>query len=182
MNRNAAFVVVAALSLSACATPTSSPPTATPSGGAGGGGSPAAAAEPFRAADFAWSASTGNSKIDGQLTYKNKGVTYNCGTVVLTPETAWVRQRMNTLYLSSTRAELPADEVRARTPAATNDYSAFVKTTTCDASGKFAFDRVPHGTWYVITVARPVAPGTGPEMALMRRLDITQGKDLAVRL
>jgi len=181
MNRNAAFVVVAALSLSACATPTSSPPTATSSGG-DGGGSAADAVEPFRAADFAWSASTGNSKIDGLLTYKNRGATYNCGTVVLTPETPWVRQRMNTLYLSSTRAELPADEVRARTPAATNDYSAFVKTTTCDAGGKFAFDRVPHGTWYVITVARPVAPATGPEIAIMRRVEITQGKDLAVRL
>src|SRR6201995_3902426 len=52
----------------------------------------------FRANDFAWSTAPGPNRISGHLSY-GRG-TYSCAgaSVVLTPETPWVRQRMLTLY------------------------------------------------------------------------------------
>jgi hypothetical protein len=74
------------------------------------------------------------------------------------------------------RAALPADEVRARTPSAPNDdYSAFVRRTVCDAGNRFAFSGLPDGSWFVITVAKPVA-GSGETMAIMRRVTTRGGR------
>ena len=76
---------------------------------------------------------------------------------------------MNILYGSTERAALPADEVRRRTPPErSQDYSSFVRRTNCDAAGRFSFSGLPDGSWYVITVARPV--GGGSDMAIMRRV------------
>ena len=158
----------------------------------GGGGAPAPQAGPprggpaaFSAADFGWSRAAGKGAISGQLTYKAGGVAYNCANapVILTPETPWVRSRMMVLYRSDSAAAEPADEVRGRTPPErSQDYSAFVRRTTCDATGRFAFTGLPDGSWFVITVARPPAGVAGREMALMRRVSIRGGNVVNVRL
>ena len=97
---------------------------------------------------------------------------YTCAEVVLTPETPWVRRRMEILYLSSDKAALPAAEVRGRTPPErSQDYSAFARRTPCDPSGNFVFTGLPDGAWYVITVAKPKAPDTGADVAIMRRVE-----------
>ena len=68
---------------------------------------------------------------------------------------------------------MPADDVRARTPSAPNDdYSSFVRRTTCDAADRFTFSNLPDGAWFVITVARPLAGGES--VAIMRRV-VTRG-------
>jgi hypothetical protein len=146
-----------------------------PSASAGGGG----ASQQFSKADFAWSTAAGKGEIDGLLAFKQGSVAYSCAQagVLLTPETPWVRRRMEILYTSADKATLPAAEVRARTPPERNqDYSSFVKRAACDAAGHFDFGALPDGAWYVITVARPAAPGTGAEMAIMRRVVIKGGK------
>ena len=89
-------------------------------------------------------------------------------------ETPWSRRRMEVLYLSSERAALPADQVRARTAEAPpGDSSPFIKRTTCDATDHFTFNRLPNGSWYVITVAKA---SRGPSMALMKRVVTRGGK------
>lgn len=168
------------LTLSACAT-TGGPPTPV---GASAMGRPAAGPE-FRAADFAWSTAAGKGRIDGQLTYKPDGKPYGCAEagVLLTPQTEWTRQRMANLYKSSDHAALPASEVRARTPAGrSGDYSAFVRRAACDATGRFSFNGLPDGSWFAITVARPVTPGAGPDMAIMRHVKVAGGKVSEVKL
>lgn len=139
----------------------------------------------FRTADFAWSTTTGQGQIEGQVAYKAHGVAYGCTAsgVILTPETAWVRGRMKVLYNSASGAALPADEVRGRTPPErSQDYSNFIKRAKCGPAGEFTFSGLPDGSWYVITVARPQAPAAGPEMALMRHVTIKGGKTVKVRL
>jgi len=158
----------------------------------GGGGAPppvAAVTRPatseFRTADFAWSREAGRGSIQGQLTYRVGGAAYSCANapVILTPETPWVRSRMMILYRSDQSAAEPAEEVRGRTPPErSQDYSAFVRRTTCDAAGRFAFTGLPDGPWFVITVARPPAGVAGREMALMRRVTIRGGNVVNVRL
>ena len=169
-SRTLAFAAAAAL-LSACA-PTLGPPPPPPFREA------PPSASVFRPGDFSWSAVPGKGRIQGRLAYQTGGVRYSCQgmSVILTPETLWTRRRMTILYKSPERAALPADEVRARTPSAPNDdYSAFVRRTVCDASSRFAFSGLPDGSWFVITVAKPVG-ASGETMAIMRRVTTRGGR------
>jgi hypothetical protein len=99
------------LGLAACAPSLGPPPP---------GGSRTGPAGAFRAADFAWSTEGGRGAIAGHLTYRAGKTRYTCArtTIILTPETAWTRRRMEILYRSAEASALPADEVRARTPTA----------------------------------------------------------------
>lgn len=158
--------------LAACAT------DGGPGGPSVGRSGPPATVE-FRTSDFAWSTAAGKNQIDGELAYKAKEVQYSCADagVLLTPHTAWTGYRMNILYRSTEHAAEPAAEVRGRTPPGrSGDYSSFVRRASCDASGHFSFTGLPDGVWYMITVARSVPAGAGPEMAIMRRVTTRGGK------
>ncbi|MGZ3274703.1 MAG: hypothetical protein ACXU82_00525 [Caulobacteraceae bacterium] len=172
-----ALVLLGSLAVVGCATDGTTTGGGAPAPVAAAGGQ--GAAEAFRRTDFAWSTAAGKGEIDGQLAFKQGSVAYGCADagVLLTPETPWVRRRMQILYTSADKAALPAAEVRARTPPERNqDYSGFVKRATCDAAGHFTFAALPDGAWYVITVARPVAPASGADMAIMRRVVVKGGK------
>lgn len=165
------------LLLQACATDQG------PSGGRPAVGPPVG--EAFQTSDFAWSQEPGKGGIAGQLVFSARGMPYSCAStgVVLTPETPWTRRRMQILYNSSSRAALPAAEVRGRTPPErSGDYSAFVKRAACNSAGQFSYAGLPDGAWYVITVAKPVAPGGGQDMAIMRRVEIRGGKPIRLKL
>jgi hypothetical protein len=124
----------------------------------------------YRDADFAWSTGVGTGKVMGVLAYKGDEPHYGCQTVVLAPETPWSRERMRTLYLSTTAADVPSQDVKARTPPEhESQYARFVRTAPCDASGRFTFSGLPNGAWYVITVAAP--SGAGVRIAVMRRIE-----------
>ena len=169
----------AALLLVAACAPTMGPPPPPPPSS---GGPPSAGV--FRAEDFSWSAVPGTGRVDGRLVFKSGQTRYTCAGagVVLTPETLWTRRRMTILYNSPERAALPADEVRARTPSApSGDYSAFVKRTVCDANNTFSCSGLANGAWYVITVAKAVG-GAGPDIAVMRRVEIRNGRAVKVEL
>ena len=169
MSKLRILAISASLALVTACAPTMGPPPPPP-----GTGAPSATV--FRQEDFSWSAVPGRNTIDGRLTYRQGTTRYTCSGagVVLTPETPWTRRRMTILYSSPEAAALPADEVRARTPSAPNDdYSSFVRRTTCDAADRFTFANLPDGAWFVITVTRPSA-GAGPSMAIMRRV-VTRG-------
>ena len=178
MSRIRLLSASAALLLVAACAPTLGPPPPPPPGGG------PATAGVFRAEDFSWSAVPGSGRVDGRLTYKSGQTRYSCtgAGVVLTPETPWTRRRMTILYTSAERAALPADEVRARTPSApSGDYSAFVKRAVCDANSAFSFSGLANGAWYVITVAKPVS-GSGPDIAVMRRVEVRGGRAVKVEL
>jgi len=168
MSKLRILAVSATLALATACAPTMGPPPPPP------GVSPASPTV-FRPEDFSWSAVPGRNTIDGRLTYRQGPARFTCSGagVVLTPETPWTRRRMSILYSSPDAAALPADEVRARTPSAPNDdYSSFVRRTTCDAADRFTFSNLPDGAWFVITVARPLAGGES--VAIMRRV-VTRG-------
>lgn len=171
----AAILVLTGL-LAACATPLplaapEAPPPPPPPPQPRADAAPA----PFRVSDFTWSTAPGQDRIAGHLAY-GRG-TYSCAGagVVLTPETPWVRQRMLSLYGAVSGAALPVAQVRARTPAASENYSSFVRSTTCDAQSRFSFQGLPNGAWYLITVARSVVTPKGEDMAIMRRVETYDG-------
>ena len=154
--RIAAASALGAAALAACA------PAPAPGPIPGGGG----LSTSFTAADFAWSSQPGSAAIEGRVAY---GPGYTCaGSVGLTPETPSTRHRFLNLYGSLDRAALPASEVRARSVGeASADYRAYVRDTTCDAQGRFRFDGLPQGGWFIIA---PVRQGSGEPVVLMRRV------------
>ncbi len=97
--------LLAALAFAAFAdacTPTLGPPPAGPTGSS-------AANAVFSAAAFAWSQQPGDNIIAGRAGFQLGRVRYTCAgsTVVLTPETPWLRQRMYVLYGSTEQSALP---------------------------------------------------------------------------
>lgn len=161
--------------VSACASTSDRPTPSAP---------PPVGSARFSAAEFAWSQRPGGNIIAGHVAYRQSAMRYTCAgsTVVLTPETAWSRLRMQALYGSADRAALPADEVRARTPSAPpGDAGPFVRRTTCDEANQFAFGGLADGAWFAITIARP-AGGAGGGMALMRRVVVQGGRMVPVAL
>ncbi|HXU99566.1 MAG TPA: hypothetical protein VG166_03610 [Caulobacteraceae bacterium] len=136
------------------------------------------AGEVFNEHDFSWSRLPGGGAIQGVLTYRSpEGLRYLCRgrDVILIPETPWVRRRMFILYGSMTSAQVPADIVRARTPAASaGDYASYARKTVCDTANRFSFPNLPDGGWYVITLAHP-ADNSEATMAIMRRVETHGG-------
>ncbi|MBU1347804.1 MAG: hypothetical protein KKA16_12770 [Alphaproteobacteria bacterium] len=152
-------ILAAAAALTACA------PTTGMSSAPGMAGPPRAA--PFRAADFDWSTPVGTAAIEGRVAFGRDGQSFDCtGSVALTPDTPYTRARFHTLYGSTDQAAIPEAVVRARTVADPNaDYRSFVRSTTCQ-EGRFRFDRLPAGGWFLIT---PVSAG-GDRVVLMRHV------------
>jgi hypothetical protein len=133
----------------------------------------------FSASDFAWSQAAGRNTLQGRVAYRD----WTCGggPVGLTPDTPYSRSRVARLYGSTTSAALPVETVRSRQVGeAGDDYSAFVRTTRCDANGAFRFENLPDGSWFVIGRARPRAGGEG--VALMKRVQTRGGRVAVVQL
>ena len=162
----------ASVALTACETgaegPSAGPAYTPPSG---------ASSEAFRDADFAWSTGSGGNSIDGVLAYKGGGARFTCqgSDVVLAPDTPWSRARMRVLYLSTSGAAMPVDDVKERTPPEHGaDYAKYARHATCDSANHFNFSGLPDGSWYVITVATPLAGGQ--KIAVMHRVGTHGGQ------
>ncbi len=150
--------------LAACGTIYPPPPPPPPSGGP---------APDFRASDFSWSTQRGSAAISGKVDYAPNGARYSCANqpVILTPDAPYSRWRMDQQYGSAERAALTVAEVRGRQLSRPSDeYSAFVRRTTCDGAGQFAFQGLPAGSWFIVAVVQPQVAGAEP-VALMRRVE-----------
>ena len=129
----------------------------------------------FSAADFGWSAQSGTAGIEGRVAFGRDGQSFACtGSVALTPDTPYTRNRFQTLYGSTDQAAIPEAVIRARTvPDPNADYRSYVRSTTCQ-NGAFRFDGLPEGGWFLIT---PVSAG-GDRIILMRHV-VTRARNVA---
>ena len=121
----------------------------------------------FNANDFGWSARAGTAAIEGRVAFGRDGQSFDCtGSVALTPDTPYTRARFQALYGSTQQAAVPESVVRNRTVSDPNaDYRSYVRSTTCQ-NGRFRFDGLPDGGWFLIT---PVSAG-GDRIVLMRHV------------
>jgi len=68
---------------------------------------------------------------------------------------------------------VPESVVRARTvPDPNADYRSFVRSTTCQ-NGRFTFEGLPAGGWFVIV---PVSAGGEERVVLMRHVTTRNGR------
>jgi len=167
------LIALGSAALAACAT-TAVPPPPPP---------PGPAATSFREENFAWSAQAGTASIYGSVVYRDGGERYSCATqpVILIPDAPYSRGRIASLYGSADKAVLTVAEVRSRQAGRPRDeYSAFVRSGSCDATGRFVFQGLPAGGWFLVAVARP--DKQGEPLAVMKRVAVRAGEARAVVL
>ncbi len=172
MKTRFSLLVAAGLLLAGCQT--------VPSGPYGGALPPPPPPPPRN--EFAWSVGNGRNAVEGAAVWRSNGRTFNCAgqSVGLTPETPYTRQRMVELYGSDEQAIRSVAEVRARSATApTRDYRAYVRSTQCDAQGRFAFSGLPDGGWFVI--ARGASASGAAEVAI-RRVHVSGGETRVVKI
>lgn len=138
-----------------------------------------AAPAAFSTADFAWSQQPGRAAIDGRVAFNLRGEAYDCtGSVVLTPDTPYTRQRFSTLYGSTNRAAIPEPIVRARNvPDPNADYRTFVRQERC-TDNRFRIADLPNGNWFLIATVSAGAE----RIVLMRRVETRGGRTITVTL
>lgn len=133
---------------------------------------------PFLAEDFAWSQAPGRSSVRGWVAFQGAAGAYTCaGTqAALIPDTPYSRGRIVRLYGVEDRTAIPIGVVRARQEGrAAEAYAAFVRTARCDGQGRFAFERLPAGSWFLVASTKPVS-GQGDSMVLLRRVRTRPGQ------
>jgi hypothetical protein len=165
------LIAVGSAALAACATTAVPPPPPPP------------AATSFHEENFAWSAQAGTASIYGSVVYRSGGQRYSCATqpVILIPDAPYSRGRIASLYGSADKAVLTVAEVRSRQAGRPRDeYSAFVRSGSCDATGRFSFQGLPAGGWFLVAVAQ--ADKQGEPLAMMKRVAVPAGQARAVTL
>lgn len=127
----------------------------------------------------------GSGRITGNAhMYKSTGERVTCAgvDVVLIPATAYAAERMKALYGSSqsgfnaTRAYNFVPDV--------SDFHDLIIRSKCDADGRFVFDRLGAGAFYVVTAVRwsenTLTRGQGG--SLMQRVSLRKGQKRTITL
>ena len=135
---------------------------------------------PFNAGDVAWSLGPGTATVEGRAALPAVGgVTHTCagGETQLFPAGTYAAEMMRIVFGSDVRGFAPLASSRYPTNIAA-DFKNTVRRIGCDPEGRFRFDGVPAGRWYVFSnvIFRGAGGGAAPQGgALMQRIDIAEG-------
>jgi hypothetical protein len=111
---------------------------------------PLATATPFDAKEASFIKTKGETKVSGHAFWRSSdGGTQNAaGEIVrLVPATAYSRERFGTLY--GGKHSINAGEVPHTDPDAA--YADYTRTTRAESNGRFEFENVAAGTYFVTT-------------------------------
>jgi hypothetical protein len=129
---------------------------------------------PFDAGQAADLMKPGVNTIKGSALIRQRaGTVVTCAgrEVRLIPATGYAKRRMEMIYGSSTyAASVPTFEYTHP------GYLALTRSTTCNAQGFFAFDRVADGDFFVATSVTWEAGYTTQGGALMHRVAVAGGE------
>lgn len=134
-------------------------------------------------AEVEWARKSGANTVAGTATLKAGSTTHTCAgqSANLIPDTAYARARMTAIFGNDTRGMRAASLGPVKFEKDDPLYVSTLRNTRCDASGSFAFPRVPDGIWYVTSSVK-----WGPTQleggSMMRRLDVRGGRLVKVTL
>jgi hypothetical protein len=140
---------------------------------------------PFDSAAVAWAAGEGPNRIEGTALLRTVGgEPRTCAAlpVTISPWSRYSGERIAHLY-GSLRSGYNARPPHGRMIRWVNDNQAFyesVRSTSCDAAGRFEFDDLPDGEWFVEAVVTWEVPRAGfvggPQGGtLMQRVKVVGG-------
>ena len=134
---------------------------------------------PFNAGDVAWSRAAGTATVEGRAAMSRAGdAAQTCagGEAQLVPAGSYAAEMMRIVFGSDVRGFAPVASARYPTGVAP-EFAATVRRVGCDPEGRFRFDGVPAGRWYVFS--NVVFRGAGDEApqggSLMQRIDVADG-------
>jgi len=142
---------------------------------------------PFDPAEVAWSRDPGTATVEGSAAMTDPGgARQTCagGEAQLVPAGAYAAQMMRIVFGNDIRGFVPLASARYPTNISA-DFGRTVRRIGCDAEGRFRFDNVPAGRWYVFSnvVLRAASGDSGPQgAALMRGIDVAEGTRVNVLL
>jgi hypothetical protein len=141
---------------------------------------PAQMTLPFNAGDVAWSRAPGTATVEGRAAIAAAGeVPRTCagGEAQLFPADPYAAEMMRIVFGSDVRGFAPRSS--SRYPANISaEFSSTVRRVGCDPEGRFRFDGVPAGRWYVFAnvIFRGAGGDAGPQGgSLMQRIDVAEG-------
>ena len=132
----------------------------------------------FDAGEVAWSRETGTATVEGSASITPAGgARQTCagGEAQLVPASAHAAEMMRIVFGNDVRGFAPLASARYPTNVSP-EFGKTVRRIGCDADGRFRFDNVPAGRWYVFSnVVYRVGAGDAPPQggALMRSIDVT---------
>jgi len=134
---------------------------------------------PFNASDVAWSSAPGTATVEGRAAISAAGeVPRTCagGEAQLLPAGAYAAEMMRIVFGSDVRGFAPRGSSRYPTNIAA-DFGSTVRRVGCDPEGRFRFDGVPAGRWYVFSnvIFRSAGAEAPQGGALMQRIDVAEG-------
>lgn len=147
---------------------------------------PAQMSSPFNASDVAWSLRPGTATVEGRASVPAGGdVPHTCagGEAQLFPAGTYAAEMMRIVFGNDVRGFAPLASARYPSTIAA-DFKTTVRRIGCDPEGRFRFDGVPAGRWYVFSnvifrAGGEAAPQGG---ALMQRIDVAEGARVDVLL
>jgi hypothetical protein len=134
----------------------------------------------FDAGEVAWSRERGTATVEGSASITPPGLprqTCAGGEAQLVPASAHAAEMMRIVFGNDVRGFAPLASARYPTNMAP-DFGKTVRRIGCDAEGRFRFDNVPAGRWYVFSNVVYRRGGTDSEPqggALMRSIDVAEG-------
>ena len=141
---------------------------------------------PFNASDVAWSLGPGTATVEGRAVVPAGGDVHTCarGEAQLLPAGTYAAEMMRIVFGSDVRGFAPVASARYPTNIAA-DFKTTVRRIGCDPEGRFRFDGVPAGRWYVFSnvIFRGAAGEAAPQGgSLMQRIDVAEGARVNVLL
>jgi len=140
---------------------------------------------PFDAAQAQRLLESGPNTIKGNAFFTQRGggvVTCAGRSVHLVPGTDYAKARISAIYgpgdTGKNLATNPAPEFRPNPP----EYWTLVKSTKCDAQGRFEFERVADGDFYVQTVVVWQVANAVQGGSLIHRVSVKNGVTASVVL
>ncbi|AHG83073.1 Lipoprotein [Bibersteinia trehalosi USDA-ARS-USMARC-189] len=96
----------------------------------------------------------GTANITGSAFLKQRGgsvVTCAGEEVVLVPYTDYANEKMSLIYGNTEKGFHNSKSTQYKLSGEDPEYRKFVKFTTCDAQGKFSFNNLADGTFFITT-------------------------------
>jgi hypothetical protein len=149
---------------------------------------PAQMTSAFNASDVAWSRASGTATVEGRATIAaGSAASHTCagGEAQLLPAGTYAAEMMRIVFGSDVRGYAPLASSPRYPANIAADFKSTVRRVGCDAEGRFRFDGVPAGRWYVFSnvIWRPAGGEATPQGgALMQRIDVAAGTPANVLL